>query len=84
MPENVQAAIATRLPFFYGWVVVAVAFVTIALGVTARTAFSLMLTPIVSEFGWNRGLAASAFSFGFRQSLKLLQPYNHWHAAFRR
>ena len=28
-----------RLPFFYGWVVVAVAFVTMAVGVNARTAF---------------------------------------------
>jgi hypothetical protein len=31
-----------RLPFFYGWVIVAVAFVTMALGVNARTAFSLL------------------------------------------
>ncbi|MBS0520364.1 MAG: MFS transporter [Proteobacteria bacterium] len=54
-----------RLPFFYGWVIVAVAFVTVALGVTARTAFSLMFPPIVDEFGWDRGLAAGAFSFGF-------------------
>ena len=30
-----------QLPFFYGWVVVAVAFVTMAIGVNARTAFSL-------------------------------------------
>ena len=29
-----------RLPFFYGWVVVAVTFVTMAIGVNARTAFS--------------------------------------------
>ncbi len=56
---------AARLPFFYGWVIVAVAFVTVALGVTARTAFSLMFPPIVDEFGWDRGLAAGAFSFGF-------------------
>jgi MFS family permease len=54
-----------RLPFFYGWIIVAVAFVTVALGVTARTAFSLMFPPIVDEFGWDRGLAAGAFSFGF-------------------
>jgi len=54
-----------RLPFFYGWVIIAVAFVTVALGVTARTAFSLMFPPIVDEFGWERGLAAGAFSFGF-------------------
>ena len=37
-----------RLPFFYGWVVVAVAFVTMALGVNARTAFSLLFPPILS------------------------------------
>jgi MFS family permease len=65
MPENVQTAIAERLSFFYGWVIVAVAFVTIALGVTARTAFSLMFPPIIGEFGWDRGLVAGAFSFGF-------------------
>jgi MFS family permease len=57
--------LAARLPFFFGWVIIAVAFVTMALSVTARTAFSLMFPPIVDEFGWDRGLAAGAFSFGF-------------------
>ena len=61
----VMARLAARLPFFFGWVIIAVAFVTVALGVTARTAFSLMFPPIVDEFGWDRGLAAGAFSFGF-------------------
>lgn len=61
----VTARLARRLPFFYGWVIVAVAFVTMALSVSARTAFSLMFPPIVDEFGWDRGLAAGAFSFGF-------------------
>lgn len=50
---------------YYGWVIVAIAFVTMAIGVTARTAFSLFLPPIVAEFGWDRGLVAGAFSFGF-------------------
>jgi MFS family permease len=54
-----------RLPFFYGWVVVAVAFVTMAIGVNARTAFSLLFPPILDEFGWDRGLTAGAFSVGF-------------------
>jgi MFS family permease len=54
-----------RLPFFYGWVVVAVTFVTMAIGVNARTAFSLFFPPILSEFGWDRGVTAGAFSFGF-------------------
>ncbi|WP_456843247.1 MFS transporter [Bradyrhizobium sp. USDA 4486] len=54
-----------RLPFFYGWLVVVVTFVTMAIGVNARTAFSLFFPPIISEFGWERGVTAGAFSFGF-------------------
>ena len=54
-----------RLPFFYGWLIVVVTFVTMAIGVNARTAFSLFFPPIVSEFGWERGVTAGAFSFGF-------------------
>ena len=59
------AALARRLPFFYGWLVVAVVFVTMAVGVNARTAFSLLFPPILEEFHWNRGATAVAFSFGF-------------------
>src|SRR5437764_5221745 len=36
-----------------------------AIGVNARTAFSLLFPPILAEFGWERGLTAGAFSFGF-------------------
>jgi len=60
-----------RLPFFYGWVVVAVAFVTMGIGVNARTAFSLLFPPILDEFGWERGVTAGAFSFGFLVSAAL-------------
>src|SRR5215468_1164914 len=54
-----------RLPFFYGWLLVAVAFVTMAVGVNARTAFSLLFPEIRIEFRWDRGITAGAFSFGF-------------------
>jgi MFS family permease len=54
-----------RLPFFYGWVLVGVSFVTMAIGVNARTAFSLLFPPILAEFQWDRGITAGAFSFGF-------------------
>jgi MFS family permease len=54
-----------RFPFFYGWVIIAVTFVTMAIGVNARTAFSLFFPPIIDEFGWERGVTAGAFSFGF-------------------
>jgi MFS family permease len=60
-----------RLPFFYGWGIVAVAFVTMGLGVNARTGFSLLFPPILDEFGWDRGMTAGAFSFGFLVSAVL-------------
>jgi len=53
------------LPFFYGWIIVAVTFVTMAVGVNVRTAFSLFFPQIIDEFGWERGITAGAFSFGF-------------------
>lgn len=55
----------SSLPFFYGWIIVAVTFVTMAIGVNARTAFSLFFAPVVDEFGWDRAVVAGAFSFGF-------------------
>ena len=36
-----------------------------AIGVNARTSFSLLFPPMLDEFGWDRGLAAGIFSFGF-------------------
>jgi len=64
-PDHAPPARAGRLPLYYGWVVVAVAFVTMAVGVNIRTSFSLLFPPILDEFGWNRGVTAAAFSFGF-------------------
>lgn len=56
---------AQKLPFFYGWVVVAVAFITMAVGVNVRTGFSLLYPPLLAEFGWDRAVTAAAFSIGF-------------------
>src|SRR3984957_4177929 len=63
--EVVIASLSKRLPFFYGWIIVAVCFVTMAVAVNARIAFSLLFPPILDEFGWDRGTTAGAFSFGF-------------------
>ncbi len=63
-----------RLPIYYGWIVVAVAFVTMGIGVNARTAFSLLFPPILAEFGWERGATAGAFSVGFLAST-LISPF---------
>jgi MFS family permease len=62
---------SVRLPLFYGWIIVAVVFITMGVGVNARTAFSLLFPPILDEFGWERGVTAGAFSFGFLVSAAL-------------
>ena len=67
----------SRLPIFYGWVLVGVSFVTMAIGVNARTAFSLLFPSILGEFGWDRGVTAGAFSFGFLVSA-LVTPWVGW------
>jgi MFS family permease len=64
-PSSHVSSRLARLPFFYGWVVVAVAFVTLGIGTNTRTAFSLLYPPILTEFGWDRGTTAGAFSVGF-------------------
>jgi MFS family permease len=58
----------SRLPFYYGWIVVAVAFVTMGVGVNARSAFSLLFPPILEEFQWSRGETAGSFAIGFLAS----------------
>src|SRR5215472_643825 len=60
-----------RPRLFYGWIIVGVVFVTMGVGVNARTAFSLLFPPILAEFGWERGVTAGAFSFGFLVSAVL-------------
>src|SRR6266699_5742326 len=64
-PRNSETNNPMRLPFYYGWIIVVVTFVTMAIGVNARTSFSLFFPPIIDEFGWERGVTAGAFSFGF-------------------
>jgi MFS family permease len=72
MPRFASATrLLMHLPFFYGWVIVAVALVTMGIGFNVRTAFSPLFPPILDEFGWERGVTAGAFSFGFLVSAGL-------------
>ena len=51
MPRVASATrLLMRLPFFYGWVIVAVAFVTMGIGFNVRTAFSLLFPPILNDY----------------------------------
>src|SRR3984957_15183781 len=72
-PETPRRHSRLRLPIFYGWVIIAVTFVSMGIGVNARTAFSLLFAPILDDFHWDRGVTAGAFSFGFVVS-SILSP----------
>lgn len=64
-PSALAVRLVGSLPFYYGWVAIAVAFVSMAIGVNARTAFSLLYPPILAEFQWDRSATAGIFSVGF-------------------
>ncbi|MBI2305638.1 MAG: MFS transporter [Chloroflexi bacterium] len=59
---------------FYGWVVVAVSFVTLAFGYGMRYSFPVFFVAMLDEFGWTRASTALAFSlhmvsYGFSSPL---------------
>lgn len=51
-----------RLPFFYGWIIVAVTFVCFAVGYATWQSFSIFYVAILNEFGWSRAATAATFS----------------------
>jgi len=53
---------AMRSRFFYGWVIVAIAFVMMAVGYMQRSTFAVFYPVLVEEFGWHRGNTALIFS----------------------
>lgn len=48
--------------FYYGWVIVAVSFLTIFFVLGTRSSFGLFYTAILTEYGWGRAQTAGAFS----------------------
>ncbi len=67
-----SGAVKVRKPIFYGWWVVAIAFVTMGVAITSRSSFSLLYPEILAEFGWSRNVTAGAFSLGFLVSTAML------------
>jgi len=49
-------------PFYYGWVVVALSFLTNLTAAGIRSAPSVLIHPLEAEFGWSRTAVASAAS----------------------
>jgi MFS family permease len=47
---------------FYGWIVIAVGFITLSIAFGIWYSYSVFFISIVNEFGWNRASASSIFS----------------------
>jgi len=50
-----------KLPFYYGWVIVGISFITLAVSYGSRASFTVFLVSIQEMYGWSRG----AISVGF-------------------
>src|ERR1044072_9456243 len=50
------------LPFYYGWLVIALCFLTTLTSAGVRSSPSVLIHPLEAEFGWSRTLIASAVS----------------------
>jgi MFS family permease len=50
------------LPFYYGWFIVSICFMTTLTSAGVRSSPSVLIHPLEAEFGWSRTLIASAIS----------------------
>src|SRR6266576_3912357 len=50
------------LPFYYGWLVLSICFLTTLTSAGVRSSPSVLIHPLEAEFGWSRTLIASAVS----------------------
>jgi MFS family permease len=50
-----------KTPLFYGWYIVASAFVILFFNAGARYAFGVMFKPMIAEFGWSRSAVSLVF-----------------------
>lgn len=60
--------------FHFGWVIVGVCFITLALVFGIWYAFSVFFVALLKEFGWSRSMGAGAFSFFIIVS-SLISPF---------
>jgi sugar phosphate permease len=71
------ARLPIALPFFYGWFVVALGFLSNLTAAGIRSAPSVLIHPLEAEFGWSRTEIASAASLNLLL-LGLFAPAGGW------
>ena len=57
-----QARLPFSVPFYYGWLVLVVTFLTTLTSAGIRSSPSVLIHPLEAEFGWSRALLSSAIS----------------------
>jgi len=62
--SGTSAAVKSKPGFFYGWLVLAGAFIISGIALSMRYSFSVFLPALLDEFGWARADAALAASIG--------------------
>ena len=62
--KNCDRSFPANLPFYYGWVIVGTALVTLLVAYGIWWSFSIFYVQILKEFGWSRGSTATIFTVG--------------------
>ncbi|GAG09031.1 unnamed protein product, partial [marine sediment metagenome] len=60
--QEIQESNNNEPRFYYGYIVVAVAFIIIMLGYGTRYSFGIFFKPVLTEFEWPRAMVSGAFS----------------------
>lgn len=59
---NIAKKVADGLGFYYGWIIVTVALISMAFWFGIRSGFSVFYVALLEDFGWNRGESAGVQS----------------------
>lgn len=65
------------VPFFYGWIVVALTFSVALNGAGVRSALAVLIHPLEAEFGWSRAAISSAAAVNL-MLLGVAAPLSGW------
>ncbi|MCK5916594.1 MAG: MFS transporter [Deltaproteobacteria bacterium] len=54
--------IEKKIPFYYGWIIVATSFITLGVAFGVWYSFSVLYIALIDDFAWNRATTAGIFS----------------------
>jgi OFA family oxalate/formate antiporter-like MFS transporter len=63
--ERLPASAKIRPHFFYGYVIVILGFLCMLISAGLWDSFGVFITPLLSDFSWNRATVSSAYSLSF-------------------